>query len=77
MNDINTKRKNLITTIENCHKDSFYSSLPVPTLIAVSKQQPDNKIEDALKAGHKIFGENKIQDGIKRWSKLLDTYKID
>ena len=75
MNDINTKRKNLITTIENCHKDSFYSSLPVPTLIAVSKQQPDNKIEDALKAGHKIFGENKIQDGIKRWSKLLDTYK--
>ena len=75
MNDISTKRQNLIKTIENCHKDSFYSSLPVPTLIAVSKQQPDNKIEDALKAGHRIFGENKIQDGIKRWSKFLDIHK--
>ena len=75
MNDIITNRQNLIKTIENCHKDSFYSSLSVPTLIAVSKQQPDDKIEDALKAGHRIFGENKIQDGIKRWSKLLDIYK--
>ena len=46
----------------------------MPNLIAVSKQQPDNKIEDALKAGHRIFGENKIQDGIKRWSKLLDIH---
>ena len=72
MNDININRQNLITNIESCHKSSFYSSLPVPTLIAVSKQQPDNKIEDAIKAGHKIFGENKLQDGIKRWSNLLD-----
>ena len=75
MNDININRQNLIKTIESCHKNSFYSSLPVPTLIAVSKQQPDNKIEDALKAGHRIFGENKIQDGIKRWSKFLDIHK--
>ena len=75
MNDINTNRQNLIKIIESCHKDSFYSSLPLPTLIAVSKQQPDNKVEDALKAGHRIFGENKIQDGIKRWSNLLDIHK--
>ena len=75
MNDIITNKQYLIKTIENCHKNSFYSSLPVPNLIAVSKQQPDNKIEDALKAGHRIFGENKIQDGIKRWSKFLNNYK--
>ena len=75
MNKININRQNLIKTIEGCHKNSFYSSLPLPTLIAVSKQQPDNKIEDALKAGHRIFGENKIQDGIKRWSNLLHTHK--
>ena len=74
MIDINTNRQNLIKTIESCHKNSFYSSLPVPNLIAVSKQQPDNKIQDALKAGHRIFGENKIQDGIKRWSNLLNIY---
>ena len=44
------KVQNLIKTIESCHKDSFYSTFPIPTLIAVSKQQPDNKIEDALKS---------------------------
>ena len=75
MNEVYTNRLNLIKIIENCHKNSFYSSLPSPILIAVSKQQPDNKIEDALKAGHRIFGENKIQDGINRWSNLLTTYK--
>ena len=75
MNDINTNRQNLIKIIESCHKDSFYSFLAMPTLIAVSKQQPDNKVEDALKAGHRTFGENKIQDGIKRWSNLLDIHK--
>ena len=75
MNDIITNRQNLIKRIENYHKNSFYSSLPGPFLIAVSKQQPDNKIEDALKAGHRMFGENKLQDGIKRWSKFLDIHK--
>ena len=44
-------------------------------LIAVSKQQPDKKILDALKVGQRIFGENKIQDAIKRWSDLLNIYK--
>ena len=38
-------------------------------------QTSQYKIEDALKAGHRLFGENKIQDGIKRWSKLLDVHK--
>ncbi len=75
MDDISANRRNLIKTIEKCHKNSFYSSFSVPNLIAVSKQQPDNKIENALKAGHRIFGENKIQDGIKRWSNFLDIYK--
>ena len=75
MDDIFKNRQNLLNIIENCHKDSFYSSFSVPNLIAVSKQQPDNKIHDAIKAGHRIFGENKIQDGIKRWANLLDTFK--
>ena len=75
MDNIFTNRKNLLKIIENCHKDSFYSSFSAPNLIAVSKQQPDHKIKDALNAGHRIFGENKIQDGIKRWSNLLVLHK--
>ena len=74
MDNVSLNRHNLIKSIKKCHENSFYSSYPLPNLIAVSKQQPDNKIEDALKAGHRMFGENKIQDAIKRWSSLLDTY---
>jgi pyridoxal phosphate enzyme (YggS family) len=38
-----------------------------PELIAVSKQQPDEKIDEALNAGLRIFGENRVQDAIERW----------
>ncbi len=75
MNDIFENRHNLIKTIEKCHKNSFYSSKSLPKLIAVSKKQPDHKIKDALKAGHRVFGENKLQDAIKRWADLLDIYR--
>ena len=75
MDDIFENRHNLIKTIEKCHKNSFYSSKSLPKLVAVSKQQPDHKIENALKAGHRVFGENKLQDAIKRWSDFLDNYE--
>ena len=75
MDDIFENRHNLIKQIEKCHKNSFYSSKSLPKLVAVSKQQPDHKIENALKAGHRVFGENKLQDAIKRWADLLDNYE--
>ena len=50
MDDIFENRHNLIKQIEKCHKNSFYSSKSLPKLVAVSKQQPDYKIKDALKA---------------------------
>ena len=36
-------------------------------LIAVSKQQPDARIDSALEAGLRIFGENKVQEAQGRW----------
>ena len=38
------------------------------TLIAVSKQQQDNRIDASLAAGHRIFGENRIQEAKTRWT---------
>lgn len=38
-------------------------------LIAVSKQQPDDRIEAALDAGHRCFGENRVQEATERWGK--------
>ncbi len=43
-------------------------------LIAVSKKQPLEKVETALRAGHRIFGENRIQDARNRWEKLKQDY---
>ena len=40
----------------------------IPTIIAVSKRQPDERIETALKAGHRIYGENQVQEAVARWS---------
>ncbi|MFN3700768.1 MAG: YggS family pyridoxal phosphate-dependent enzyme [Alphaproteobacteria bacterium] len=38
------------------------------TLIAVSKQQPEEKIEAALSAGQRHFGENRLQEAQQRWN---------
>jgi pyridoxal phosphate enzyme (YggS family) len=38
------------------------------TLVAVSKQQPDARIEAALAAGQRVFGENRVQEAAQRWA---------
>ncbi|GAB5388334.1 MAG: YggS family pyridoxal phosphate-dependent enzyme [Alphaproteobacteria bacterium] len=37
-------------------------------LVAVSKVQPDERIEEALAAGHRLYGENRVQEAHSRWS---------
>ncbi len=46
----------------------------VPALVAVSKRQPDDRIEAALVAGHRVFGENRVQEAQERWSKRRGFY---
>ena len=38
------------------------------TLVAVSKKQPDDRVDAALGAGHRVFGENRVQEAMARWS---------
>ncbi|MET0545629.1 MAG: YggS family pyridoxal phosphate-dependent enzyme [Caulobacterales bacterium] len=38
------------------------------TLTAVSKQQPWDKVAEALDAGQIVFGENRVQEAQERWS---------
>ena len=45
-----------------------------PTLVAVSKRQPDDRIEAALAAGHRVFGENRVQEAQERWTSRRDIY---
>ena len=44
-----------------------YGVEPV-VLVAVSKRQPEVKINSALAAGHRIFGENRVQEASQRWT---------
>jgi PLP dependent protein len=38
------------------------------SLVAVSKLQPDERVEAALAAGQRVFGENRVQEAQTRWS---------
>lgn len=43
------------------------------TLIAVSKQQPDEKLQAALDAGLRVFGENRVQEAQAHWERHRHT----
>ena len=45
-----------------------------PALVAVSKRQPDDRINAALAAGHRLFGENRVQEAQQRWQHRRDTH---
>lgn len=38
------------------------------TLVAVSKQQPDERIDAMLATGQRVFGENRVQEAEGRWA---------
>ena len=40
---------------------------PGAVLVAVSKQQPEARIEAMLAAGQRVFGENRVQEARARW----------
>lgn len=45
-----------------------------PELVAVSKRQPDERIEAALAAGVRVFGENRVQEAQERWGERRAQY---
>jgi pyridoxal phosphate enzyme (YggS family) len=44
------------------------------TLIAVSKTFPASVIEEAILAGHRVFGENRVQESKAKWPALHEKY---
>lgn len=43
-------------------------------LVAVSKQQPVEKVEALLVHGHRLFGENRVQEAMARWPPLKERH---
>jgi len=44
-------------------------------IIAVSKLQPNERVELVLKSGHRIFGENRVQEANAKWPKFKEKFK--
>lgn len=45
------------------------------TLIAVSKVQPNARVEAVLQQGQRVFGENKVQEAQGKWPGFRDSYE--
>ena len=45
------------------------------SLIAVSKVQPNERVQAILDEGHRIFGENKVQEAASKWPDFRTLYK--
>lgn len=43
-------------------------------LIAVSKVQPDERVEAVLEQGHRCFGENRVQEAAGKWPEFRERY---
>ncbi len=43
-------------------------------LIAVSKVQPNDRVEAVLRQGHRLFGENKVQEAAAKWPAFKAKY---
>lgn len=44
------------------------------SLVAVSKLQPDERVDAVLAAGQRLFGENRVQEARARWSERRARY---
>ncbi|MGB0498260.1 MAG: YggS family pyridoxal phosphate-dependent enzyme [Rubricella sp.] len=43
-------------------------------LIAVSKVQPEERVEAVLEQGHRLFGENKVQEAAGKWPAFRERF---
>ena len=65
--------RNKIAAAERAYKTQTGLDRPV-TLVAVSKRQPDERIDAALAVGQNVFGENRVQEAQGRWMPRLDRH---
>ena len=43
-------------------------------LIAVSKVQPNERVHEVLKQGHRVFGENRVQEAAGKWPAFKEKF---
>ncbi|MFP4518190.1 MAG: YggS family pyridoxal phosphate-dependent enzyme [Oceanicaulis sp.] len=65
--DIPAARQAILERLAAAAKQGGRSPAEV-TLVAVSKKQPDARVDAMLQAGQRVFGENRVQEAKGRWS---------
>jgi len=61
------------TRIEKAAKDAARDPADI-TLIAVSKVQPNERVDAVLKEGQRSFGENRVQEAAGKWPDFRSIY---
>lgn len=61
---------------DNIHKEERRVGRDVGStrLIAVSKVQPNERVEAVLNEGHRLFGENKVQEAAGKWPAFREQF---
>lgn len=65
--DIAGRRNDVLARIAGAAKLSGRAADDV-TLVAVSKVQPDERVDAMLATGQRVFGENRVQEAQQRWN---------
>lgn len=65
--EIAAARASILTRIADAARASGRAADAV-ALVAVSKQQPDERIDAMLATGQRLFGENRVQEAQARWA---------
>lgn len=65
--EIAQRRESVLARIAKAAKSAGRSADEV-VLVAVSKVQPDDRVDAMLGTGQRVFGENRVQEAQKRWS---------
>jgi pyridoxal phosphate enzyme (YggS family) len=66
-----------LTNIQSHIARSAHAAGRLPSdihLIAVSKMQPDERVDALLQQGHRVFGENRVQEALQRWTPRKKTH---
>ncbi|MEM6886774.1 MAG: YggS family pyridoxal phosphate-dependent enzyme [Pseudomonadota bacterium] len=61
------------TRLATAEKDADRAPQSVK-LIAVSKVQPNERVEAVLQTGHRIFGENRVQEAAGKWPAFKERF---
>ena len=66
---------NSIKSLVHSQEDKLGITEGSISIIAVSKLQPNERVELVLKSGHRIFGENRVQEANTKWPKFKEKFQ--